>query len=197
MGSWGYGSGDKDGAHDWYRSTFVNYKLIPPTSKALNQDLAKWLKIKVTELYDEAEFLGIVVLALADQVKVSKAFLKKAFRIAEFLVNTPDYLNRYDNPSRRKKSLQKEIKAIAILLNGMRLSRPKKLKQSLFEAFNDESRFSKNTKKPQTKTKKKAARPAPMASATEFKPGTKKKGGNGKIWVVTFTKSKVHRWSPI
>lgn len=41
------------------------------------------------------------------------------------------------------------------------------------------------------------SRPSPTESATLYKPGTKKIGNNGKLWIVTITTNGTHRWSKI
>ncbi len=44
---------------------------------------------------------------------------------------------------------------------------------------------------------KKAKRPSPSQSAKLFKPGSQKKGGNGKMWIVSLTKAKTRRWTQL
>ena len=45
------------------------------------------------------------------------------------------------------------------------------------------------------RTKRKTDRKSPSESATLFPKGTKKKGNDGNMWVITVTKKGVHRWS--
>ena len=45
------------------------------------------------------------------------------------------------------------------------------------------------------RTKRKTHRKGPSESATLFPKGTKKKGNDGNMWVITVTKKGVHRWS--
>lgn len=45
--------------------------------------------------------------------------------------------------------------------------------------------------------KNKTTRKAPSASATEFSVGKRKKGNDGKMWVVVKTKNGVHRWNKV
>jgi len=40
-------------------------------------------------------------------------------------------------------------------------------------------------------------RPSPSESATKFKVGTKKKGGDGNMWIVVMNKNKVKRWAKL
>ena len=45
------------------------------------------------------------------------------------------------------------------------------------------------------RTRRKSDRKSPSKSATLFPKGTKKKGNDGNIWIITVTKKGVHRWS--
>lgn len=45
--------------------------------------------------------------------------------------------------------------------------------------------------------KNKTTRKAPSASATEFSVGKRKKGNDGKMWVVVKTKNGVYRWNKV
>ena len=45
------------------------------------------------------------------------------------------------------------------------------------------------------RTKRKTDRKSPSESATLFPKGTKKKGNDGNMWIITVTKKGVHRWS--
>jgi len=41
-----------------------------------------------------------------------------------------------------------------------------------------------------------SVRISPSESATQFEAGTEKRGNDGRLWVVSLTKSKVKRWTP-
>ena len=191
MGTWGYGSGDGDGPHEWYPFELdKNDKRVVPTGKQVNQALKDWLSKKPYGEYPFQEFLGIVILALADQVLVSKSHLKRALKEAQSLHDSEDYLKSYaSDGSKRKQVLKKEIVQMTKAFGGEIPSSKVKLKTGLFEVLNRPIK-----KKKTAKTAKKEMRPSPMQSATLFKPGTKKKGSNGKLWVVQLTKNRIHRW---
>ena len=196
MGTWNFGSADNDGVLDWYPSRFDdNDELIPPTAKELNKALKEWLSGETYGEYAEGEFLGIVIKGLSQRVYPSATYLKKALSIARVLVEEKGYLDLYDpNQSKRKAALKKEMKHLQRVVGGKSIAPRAKLTTGLFESI---AKSFKSKSKSNKKSKHKGDRPSPSASATLYKPGTKKKGNDGRMWKVALTKSQVHRWNPV
>lgn len=73
------------------------------------------------------------------------------------------------------------------------------LLESPLKSKRNTDRVMKNIKKlmKSKKTKPKSVRPSPAESATKFRIGTKRRGGDGNIWKVTKTKTGVRRWSKL
>lgn len=73
------------------------------------------------------------------------------------------------------------------------------LLESPLKSKKNANRVIKNIKKllNNIKKNKKSVRPSPEESATKFRIGTKKKGGDGNIWKVYKTKTGVRRWKKI
>lgn len=185
MGAWGVGSGDTDGAHDWYPSK-LNEKddIIAPTAEELNKALKTYLKKgKISKSFEKEEFLGVVVLGLRDKVIADELHLIEAYKFANDLLIDKDYLGQWSDSNARAKALEKERKALMKLIVTNKLQNTK-LTIGLIEALNKKKSIQKN----------KSDRPSPSMSATEFKVNTKKKGNDGKIWIVKKSKSNVKRW---
>lgn len=208
MGSWNFGSADCDAVLDWYPSEFDEEmdEFIPPTAKALNAALKSWIAADPRRQEDRSVFLGIVVKGLSENVVPSAAHLKKALAIAQSLIADNGHLDDYGpNQAKRKAALTKELGQLQRVLGGEPVAPQAKLTTGLFESIAMAATARRkglinvkrsSGRKSTVNAKRSVDRPSPSASATAFKPGTRKKGNDGKFWKVSLTKSNVHRWIP-
>lgn len=194
MGSWGLGSGDSDNACDLYPTKIDDAgEMIPPTSDELNAALRRYLKKgKLTNPFKKEEFIGAILLGLSDKVYAHEEFIKLAYISTNELLIDLEYLKHWSDSAGRTKALEKERKAILKLLTHEK-SRMPKLTSGLLEA---QKEFDPKTKAKKKKNEK-IKRPSPSSSATQFKVGTRKKGNDGNMWIVTKASNQVLRWAKV
>ena len=116
-------------------------------------------------------------------------FSKKKLKFDDFINKKGDNMGGFDikgldyNPIKKYWKQMFDTETLLKNKNSYLLESPLKSKKNA-------NRITKNIKK-LLKTTTKKLRPSPSESATKFPVGTKKKGGNGKMWKVVKTKSGV------